>query len=99
MINGLTRHIAVLTVALHIPAAQSLKDKRMVLKSLKEKLKSRFNISVAELDGQDTWQRSTIAMVMIGNDNRFLDSCSQSVLSFIEHFHGCEICEHKMEFV
>ena len=98
MIDPVTRHIGVLSVAIHIPASQSLKDKRMVLKSLKDRLKSKFNVSVAELDGQDTWQRSTLGIVMIGNDNRYLDSTLQNVLSYIESFGECEICDHTIEF-
>ena len=97
MLEDVSYHIAVLYVSIHIPAAQSLKDKRMVLKSLKEKIRSKFNVSVAELDGHDKWQVSTLGMVMIGNDNRFLDSAAQSILSFMKSFHTFQICSQKFE--
>jgi len=53
---------------LHIPYANSLKSKRMVVKSFKEKLRSKFNVSVAEIGGQDTWQTAQIAVVTVAQD-------------------------------
>lgn len=98
MIPDHTRHVGVLTVALHFPAAQSLKDKRMILKSLKDKIRSRYNVSVAELDGQDKWQVATLGVAMINNNNRYLNGCLSGVLSFMEGFHGLDVCEHQIEF-
>ena len=98
MINDHTRHIAVLTVNLYIPSAQSLKDKRMVLKSLKDKVRSKFNVSIAELYCEDKWQVATCGLSMIGNDQRYLDSCLQNILSYIESMDGFEISDHQLEF-
>ena len=98
MIQEETQHIAVLSVSLHIPAAQSLKDKRTVLKSLKDRVHKKFNVSIAELGGQDKWQVTTLGFAMIGNDNRHMDASLQNLLSFIEKQHGCELCEHQIEF-
>ena len=99
MVEDFTQHIAVLNVAIHIPQAQSLKDKRMVLRSLKERIKSRFNVSVAELSGQDKWQIATLGVVMIANDNRLLDSAMQTIFSYIENHPEYYVCEHKIEFI
>ena len=60
--------IGVLTLELKIDHAHSLKDKRHVVKSLKEKLRSRFNVAVAEIDCQDLWQRSVVAAVTVAPD-------------------------------
>ena len=98
MINDLTHHIGVLKVSVHIPNAQSLKDKRMVIKSLKDKVRSKFNVSVSELDNQDKWQVATLGFAMISNDNRYVDSCLQNILSLIDSFGTCLICESKFEF-
>jgi uncharacterized protein YlxP (DUF503 family) len=98
MIEDYTRHLGVLSVAVHIPAAQSLKDKRHVLKSLKDRVRDKFNVSVAELDGQDKWQVATLGFAMINSDNRYLNSCLSNVLSFIEDFSGLEVCDHRIEF-
>jgi uncharacterized protein len=64
--------IALLTLDIHIPHAQSLKDKRMVVRSLKDRLRTKFNVSVAEVDHQDLWQRSQVSVVTVGSDEQFL---------------------------
>ena len=97
--NDFTQHIGVLRVQLHFPAAQSLKDKRMVLKSLKERLKNKFNATVAEIGALDKWQLSVIALAMVGNDNRLIDSALQKMLSFIEENPGLVISDQEIEFL
>jgi len=69
----------VLTLELQISEAHSLKDKRHVVKSLKDRLRSKFNISVAEIDGQDTWQRSVIAAVTVSGDHERAEQVLQAV--------------------
>ena len=55
--------VGLLTLELHIAEAQSLKDKRQVLRSLKDRLRAKFNVAVAELDFEDKWQRSVVGVV------------------------------------
>jgi uncharacterized protein YlxP (DUF503 family) len=69
--------IALLTLDIHIPHAQSLKDKRMVVRSLKDRLRSKFNVSVSEVDHQDLWQRSQVSVVTVGSDETFLEKVLQ----------------------
>lgn len=64
--------VAVLTVELRIERAQSLKDRRQVVRSLKEKLRNSFNISVAELDEAVTWQSATIGAAAISRSRDYL---------------------------
>jgi uncharacterized protein YlxP (DUF503 family) len=64
--------IAKLTVELSIPHAQSLKDRRQVVRSLKDKLRHGFNISIAELDEAALWNRATLGMVAISGSNPYL---------------------------
>jgi len=73
--------IGVLTLELKIDHSHSLKDKRHVVKSLKEKLRSRFNVSVAEIDYQDVWQRSVVAAVTVSPDR----ARAEQVLQSVEH--------------
>ncbi len=94
-----TQHIGLLLVDLFVPASGSLKEKRMVLKSLQGRLQSRFNISVAQLDTDDKWQLATLGITMIANDRRFIDQCLQSVLLFIESFAPVEISDHQLTFL
>ena len=63
--------IALLTLDIHIPHAQSLKDKRMVIRSLKDRLRSKFNVSVAETDHQDLWQRAMLSVATVGSDEAY----------------------------
>lgn len=94
-----TQHIGLLLVDLFIPAAGSLKEKRMILKSIQGRIQSRFNVSVAQLDTDDKWQTATIGVVMISNDNRFVDQCLQNILSFIESSGAVEISDHQISFI
>ena len=55
--------VGILKVALFLPASQSLKEKRMVLKSLKDRARSRFNVSIAEIEHHDKWQRTVLALI------------------------------------
>ena len=92
-------HIGLLHIALFIPDAQSLKDKRYVIKSVKDKVRQRFNVSVAELDGLDKWQVATPGFVMVGSDNRYIDSSLQNVVSLIESYPEVQITSQRFEFV
>jgi len=69
--------IALLTLDIHIPHAHSLKDKRMVVRRLKDRLRSKFNVSISEVDHQDLWQRSQVSVVTVGSDEAFLQRVLQ----------------------
>lgn len=73
-----------LQVQIHLPQSQSLKDKRSVIKSLKERLRNQFNVSVAEVDDLDKWQVATLAIVMVSNDQVYLESQFEKIDQFIE---------------
>ena len=66
-------HVLLITISLQIPCAHSLKDKRRQIKSLKDRLRSRFNASVAEIDALDNWQQAVMGACMISNDKSYLD--------------------------
>ena len=71
--------IAFLTLELHIEAAQSLKDRRQVVRSVKERLRASFNVSVAELDSSGLWNRATIGVVSISDSRDYLDGLMKKV--------------------
>ena len=73
--------IALLTLDIHIPHAHSLKDKRMILRSLKDRLRTKFNVSVSEVDHHDLWQRSQISVVTVGSEERFLQKVLQEAIT------------------
>ena len=71
--------IAFLTLELSIEAAQSLKDKRKVIRSLKDRLRSSFNVAVAELDSSNIWNRATVGVVGISDSRDYLDGLMKNV--------------------
>jgi hypothetical protein len=71
--------IGLLTLDLHFPGARSLKDKRQALRSLEARIRNRFNVSVAEVDHQDLWQRARLAVVTVNTDHVHLESTLSSV--------------------
>jgi uncharacterized protein YlxP (DUF503 family) len=71
--------IGVLTLELRIEDSHSLKEKRHVVLSLKERLRHKFNVAVAEIDYQDSWQRSVVAAVTVSGDRTYAEKVLQSV--------------------
>jgi uncharacterized protein YlxP (DUF503 family) len=71
--------IGVLTLELRIDDSHSLKDKRHVVKSLKDRLRHKFNVSVAEIDHQDLWQRALLAAVTVSSAHSHAESVLQNV--------------------
>ena len=76
--------VALGLVELHLPDVGSLKDKRHVLKGLKEKVRARFEVSVAEVDHQDVWQRATLAIAYVSADARHANTVISKAMDFIE---------------
>jgi uncharacterized protein YlxP (DUF503 family) len=71
--------IAFLTLELRIEAAQSLKDKRQVVRSLKDRLRAHFNVAVAELDANGLWNRATLGVVSVSDSRDYLDGLMRNV--------------------
>jgi uncharacterized protein len=90
--------IGLLTLEIHIPDAQSLKDKRQVLRSLKDRLRARFNVAIAELDHQDLWQRARVGVVSISGDARHLDESLQAVAEESERVLGRDLVSRDIEY-
>ena len=75
--------VLVMSWELSIPGSASLKEKRMVVRSMKDRLRNRFNVSVAETDHQDTWSRAEITVALVASDRRRADSVADSVDRFV----------------
>ncbi len=94
--------IGFLTLELRIEGAQSLKDKRQVLRSMKDGLRRGFNVAVAELDSTDLWQRATLGIVSISDSQEYLEGLMQQVerqAGRIASQTGAEIVDSFVEFV
>jgi uncharacterized protein YlxP (DUF503 family) len=91
--------IGVLQMELSIPGAQSLKDKRRVIKSVKDRLSARHNVSVAEVDGLDEHRRCVLAVAMVSNDQRFTDSCLSKIVDEVRVVRDLNLVDYELEFV
>ncbi|HXJ85386.1 MAG TPA: DUF503 domain-containing protein [Candidatus Binatia bacterium] len=93
--------IAFLTLELHIEAAQSIKDRRQVVRSLKDRLRTSFNIAIAELDNAELWNRATIGVVSISPSRDYLEGLLKNVenaAARIANNHGAEIADTFTEY-
>jgi len=91
--------VGLLTLELHIPDAQSLKDKRQVLRSLKDRLRRQFNVAVAELDHHEAWQRSVIGVVTLSNEEKHLQAELQKVLEEADKILGSFLINQNFEII
>ena len=91
--------IGVLTLDIHIEDAHSLKDKRHVVKGLKDRLRSRFNVSVAEIDAQEMWQRGVVAAVTVSGDRKRAETVLQSVEREAENILGGMLVGSEVEWI
>jgi uncharacterized protein YlxP (DUF503 family) len=90
--------VALLSLELHIPAARSLKDKRMVLRGVKDRLR-RFNVAVAELEHQELWQRAGLGVVTVASTEALAERELQSVVDEIERVEPGVVSRSEVEFL
>ena len=96
----MTAVVAVLRLALHLPMSQSLKDKRQVVRSLKDRLANTYRVSVAETGGQDTWQSAELLIAYASSDTRHAQEILSKVVDFTEDFHlPVELVEAESELI
>src|SRR5262245_20586864 len=91
--------VALGLVELHLPDVESLKDKRHVLKGLKERVRARFEVSVAEVDNQDLWQRATLALAYVSADARHANEVIAKAMDFIEDNVAGRVLETSVEIL
>jgi uncharacterized protein YlxP (DUF503 family) len=91
--------IGLLTLEIHLPEAHSLKDKRQVLRSLKDRLRKKFNVAVAEMEHQDLWQRFTVGIVTLADQAGFVEHALQGVLEDSESLLGRRLVDHQIELL
>jgi len=73
---------------------KSLKEKRRVVKSLKDKVRARFNVSISEVDSQDLWHRATLGIALVCSDRKQAQTMSDKIIEFIREAKKVEIIEH-----
>lgn len=91
--------VGLLTLEIHLPYAHSLKDKRQVLRKLKERLRARFNVAVAELDHQETWQRAQLGVLSLSNDRLHLAQLLEGALAEADKILGGDLVGSHIEYL
>jgi uncharacterized protein YlxP (DUF503 family) len=86
-------------VELHIAGNTSLKGKRRVVKSIKDRVQGRFNVSIAEVDRLDDWQRATLGIACVSNNSRLVDETLSKVVNFIEGHAEALILDYEIDLV
>ena len=82
---------------MYIPEANSLKAKRKVIKSLKDRVRKKFNVSIAEVELQNLWQRAVLGVATVSNDKKQVDATFSKVISFMENTDLAIIGQYKIE--
>ena len=83
--------VGVLRLTLHLPAPGSLKSKRHLVRSAIDRVKARYNVSIAEVAENDLWQKSVLGVAAVGNDRAFINETLDKVADFVASMHGGQI--------
>jgi len=91
--------VGVCRLDIFLPGEHSLKGKRKVLKSLIGRVRSKFNVSIAEVSANELWQRAHIGICLVGNDKRFINGALDKMLDFVEDTNLVEVIGVEREFL
>ncbi|PKB83138.1 MAG: hypothetical protein BZY88_02845 [SAR202 cluster bacterium Io17-Chloro-G9] len=93
-------HIGVCRLSLYLPGVQSLKGKRQVARSLTSRIRNEFNVSVAEVEDNDLWQRLTLGVTCVSNDSKHANEVLSRVVAFVETVRGdLEVLDYDTEII
>jgi uncharacterized protein YlxP (DUF503 family) len=91
--------VGLLTLDLHIPHSNSLKEKRLVIKSLIDRIRNKFNVSVAEVDSNNLWQRSVIGIAYVSNETVMIHKVFEKIRNLTISMHSVELIDSNMELL
>jgi len=91
--------VGLLTLDLHIPSATSLKEKRLIVKSIIDRIKNKFNVSVAEVDANNLWQRSVIGIALVTNETVMVHRVFEKIKNLVTNTHSVSIINSTVEFL
>jgi uncharacterized protein YlxP (DUF503 family) len=81
------------TISLHIPESGSLKSKRWVLRRIKDRVRNKFNVSIAEIDDFDLWQRATLGVAVVSKDGRFANQVISKVIDLVQSDGNAQVID------
>lgn len=91
--------VGTLSIKLMIRDARSLKDKRRVIKSLKDRIRNNFNVSVSEVSAQDNKQQCVLGIAMVGSDRRHINGVLSTIINSLRTFPYAELIDYELEFI
>lgn len=91
--------VAVARLTLQIAEAKSLKDKRQVLRKVVDRVKARFNATIAEVGENDVWQKAVVGVAVVGNDRRHVNEQIDKIIHFIEEMYAAPVSARELEIV
>ena len=91
--------VGVVRLTLFLPENHSLKGKRQVLRAIKARVRNKFNVSIAESDDNEMWQRAQLGICQVGNDRSFVDSALREVINFIDELGLAPLGDEEFEII
>ena len=85
--------VGIVRIELHLPGCRSLKDKRSIVRGLKDRIRERVHAAVAEVDHQDLWQRTALGVSVVSGESHHVSEMLQSVRRLVEGTFGAEIID------
>jgi uncharacterized protein len=91
--------VGVCRLTLMAPESHSLKEKRMVLRSIKDRTRLKFNVAIAEVGDQDAWQQAVLGFAVVANERGFVESMVEKIVNFIDGLAVAKIIDEEKDFV
>jgi uncharacterized protein YlxP (DUF503 family) len=91
--------VGVLEVTFLIPGSHSLKDRRRVVRSIKDRARHRFGAAIAEVGDLDLWQRATLGVAVVGNEHHFVEGSLQEILRFLRGTPDAQLIDHRLDVI
>jgi len=91
--------VGLLSLELYLPESNSLKSKRMIIKSLKDRIRNKFNVSIAEVDANDLWQRSVLGVACVANETKIINAILNEVRSIVLDTPSIQLIDSSMEML
>ena len=91
--------VGLCTIELYIPDSHSLKAKRQVIRSLKQRLRDKFNVSVAEVGGQDLWQKALLGIACVANESAYVNQVLDQAVNLVRSVPSIELGKYRIEML
>lgn len=91
--------VGTVEIRLALREARSLKDKRSIIAGLKDRIRRKFNVSIAEVDAQDMIQSATLGAAQVSNDARYVNSNLESLVAYIRCFPAAQLVDYHIEIL